>query len=306
MVHEHSYNGSRWIELVTPTKEELKSVLSDYNIDPVVAHELTSPSPKSHIHIGDEYIYMVLHFPVFKHSHSNHEDHLQEVDFLITKDYLLTATYDAVDSLHKFSKELEVGSILKRGIEQGNHHDLFFAMFSVIYGSLVDEVYYIEDRLSEVEKKIFSDQEKEMVFELSTVGRQVLDFKKTLALHKPILETFRDEAGDMLGDAIIHDARQVLSEYFRIRQMVQSSFEAVHELRETNNSLLTTKQNEIVQILTVTTFIVAPLGLVAGIFGMNSTNLPFIGSPYDFLIILGIMLVATLGMYAFFKYKKWL
>lgn len=306
MVHKHTYNGTHWIELLTPDKEELKSVMAEYHLDPVVAHELVSPSPKSHIEIGDGFIYIVMHFPVFKHSHSNPGEYRQEIDFLITKDYLLTATYDTVDALHKFSKELEVGSILKKAIEQGDQHDLFFTMFFRIYTFLLDEIYYMEDRLSEIEQGIFKGNEKEMVQELSTIGRQVLDFKKVFVLHKPVLETLRDEAPEILGEKFSKQIKDLQNEYYRIRQMVNSLSESVTELRETNNSLLTAKQNEIVQILTVTTFIIAPLGLIAGMFGMNSKNLPFIGSPYDFLIILGIMLGATVGMYAFFKYKKWL
>lgn len=306
MVHKHSYNGTHWIELVTPEKSELTAVMAEYEIDPVVAHELTSPSPKSHMEIGDGYIYIVMHFPVFKHSHSNPGEYRQEIDFLITKDYLLTATYDTVDSLHKFSKELEVGTILKKEIEDGDQHDLFFTLFLRIYSFLLDEIYYMEDRLGEVEQGIFKGNEKEMVLELSQIGRQVLDFKKVFVLHKPVLEMFRDEAPEILGSRFSKQVKDLLNEYYRIRQMIQSLSESVTELRETNNSLLSTKQNEIVQVLTITTFIIAPLGLIAGIFGMNSRNLPFIGSPYDFLIILGIMLVATFGMYTFFKYKKWL
>ena len=82
--------------------------------------------------------------------------------------------------------------------------------------------------------------------------------------------------------------------------------EYLKELRETNNSLLTTKQNEIMKILTVTNFIFLPLALIAGIFGMNSKSTPIINMPHDFYIILGIMGGLMVTMFSYFKWKKWL
>jgi len=307
MIRKHTYNNTLWIELLTPSKEEVQKIMSEYNIDPIVAHEMTSPSPKSHIEVEDEFIYMVMHFPVFKHSHTNKGEFRQEIDFLLTKDFLLTVTYDSVDSLHKFSKELEVSSILKRNIERGTQSDLFFTMFSKIYNFLLDEIYYIEDRISDTEHKIFQGREKEMVFELSLIGRQVLDFKKIFVLHKPVLETLRDSSGTLLGNDFSKQTHEILNEYYRIRQMIKSSSESISELRETNDSLLATKQNEIIQILTAITFIIGPLTLITGVFTINSPNVPIVGTTeYDFLIILGIMLVATFSIYLYFKYKKWL
>jgi magnesium transporter len=78
------------------------------------------------------------------------------------------------------------------------------------------------------------------------------------------------------------------------------------ELRETNNSLLSTKQNETMKTLTVLTFLFLPLSFVAGLFGMNTMNNPIVGNQFDFWIILAIM--AFLGMVSllYFKRKDWL
>jgi magnesium transporter len=58
--------------------------------------------------------------------------------------------------------------------------------------------------------------------------------------------------------------------------------------------------------LTIFSVIVFPLTLLAAIFGMNTTYLPFIGKPYDFWIIAGIMIGGTVLMIAVFKIKKWI
>ena len=82
--------------------------------------------------------------------------------------------------------------------------------------------------------------------------------------------------------------------------------EYLDELRSTNDSLLSTSQNEVMKILTVTNFIVLPLSLIAGIFSMNTLTTPVVGHSYDFAIVLIMMLLLAGGMFIFFRLKKWL
>ena len=77
-------------------------------------------------------------------------------------------------------------------------------------------------------------------------------------------------------------------------------------LRETNNSLLTTKQNEVMKVFTIMAFVIFPLSLVAGIFGMNTAYIPIVGLPGDFWMVMGIMVVLGVLFLSFFMYKKWL
>jgi magnesium transporter len=80
----------------------------------------------------------------------------------------------------------------------------------------------------------------------------------------------------------------------------------LHEVRETNNSLLTTKQNEVIKVLTMSSLIIFPLTFFAALFSMNTKFNPIIGHPFDFWILFSVMTFFTLCMLGMFKYKKWL
>ena len=77
-------------------------------------------------------------------------------------------------------------------------------------------------------------------------------------------------------------------------------------LYDNNVTVLNIKQNEAMRILAIMAFVTFPLVLFASLFGMNAVSTPIIGHKYDFWIIIGVMLAATIGMFAFFKRKKWL
>ncbi|MEK7166472.1 MAG: CorA family divalent cation transporter, partial [Patescibacteria group bacterium] len=92
----------------------------------------------------------------------------------------------------------------------------------------------------------------------------------------------------------------------KIDNNTESNIESLRELRDTNNSLLTTKQNEITKTLTVMAFIILPLSFISSIYSMNTSFVPLIGQKNDFWIVMGIMAAVGIIIFLVFKGKKWL
>src|SRR5210317_1659031 len=118
MLTRYKHRNLTWIDLESPTQEEVRNIMSEFSINPLAAEELLTPTLKPKVDQYDNFIYLILHFPAFKHSHSEGQN--QEVDFIIGKDFLITTRYDTVDPIHKFSKVFEVNSILDRS-DMGAH-----------------------------------------------------------------------------------------------------------------------------------------------------------------------------------------
>jgi magnesium transporter len=64
--------------------------------------------------------------------------------------------------------------------------------------------------------------------------------------------------------------------------------------------------NEIVKLLTIISTIFIPLTFIAGVYGMNFRHMPELEWQWGYFSVLGVMLVAALGMLAFFRRKHWL
>ena len=80
----------------------------------------------------------------------------------------------------------------------------------------------------------------------------------------------------------------------------------VVELRETNNSMLSAKQNEIMKNLAVIGSVLFPLTIIGQIFGMSIHYFPLIDNPYAFWIILGFMAIVMVLTLVYAKVKKWM
>ena len=306
MINTHKYNGETWVDIDNGTPEEIHELMNTYDIHPFVAKELTSATPKPRIEFHDKYIYCILHFPVFKHSHA--EGKSQEIDFIIGKDALITARYDTIDALHKFSKDLEVHEILEKNGDKKKAHDhiLLMRMLRELYNSLFEELEYIDDITDNITTDIFKEKEKEMVVAISEVTRTLLDFKRITDLHHKILESLRDHGGRIFGEDFSREIESILVEYIKINTTIKSNLEMLRELRDTNNSLLTSKQNETVKQLTVLGGILLPMNLLSWIFAMRTGGVPLEHNPNGFWIVIISMLAYGLIALLYAKHKRWI
>jgi Mg2+ and Co2+ transporter CorA len=98
----------------------------------------------------------------------------------------------------------------------------------------------------------------------------------------------------------------LLAEYEDVNEIAVNVHELMLELRETNDSLLSAKQNEIMKNLTLMAFITFPLSLFVAILGLRAAHTPFVNGAYGFEIIISLTIIAVAFMLWFFKKKNWL
>ena len=303
MFKKQSYKSVTWIDSEIPTKDEARELMEEFGLSPEVAQDILLPTFKDKIVPYNDYIYLVLHFPAFKHTHN--KSHRQEIDFVVGKDFIITNRYEGIDAMEKYAKIFEVNSILDKKEGDIGPGELFLAMIETIYQSLSDELDSINYLLREAEKNIFAGKEREMVFELSRVGREIINFNHIITPHGNILETLKQHSEKILGKPFALEIDEIINEYYKISKTLENVTEVLKELRDTNDSLLSTKQNETMKILTVFTFFALPFTIITGFFQMNTKYTPFVNSNNDWYFIVGFEIIVLIIVYIIAKKKKW-
>ncbi len=228
MINTHTYGGETWVDIDSGTPEEIHGIMDTYHIHPFVAKELTSVTPKPRVEFHKDYIYCIMHFPAWKHTHG--KDKNQEVDFINGKDTLITARYDTIDAFHKLGKDLEVDEILygseknkdvsKNSDKKKYTHFIFTTMLRGLYTSLFEELEYVDDMTEAITSKIFKGKEREMVARISEVTRTLLNFKRVTDMHREILETLRSRGIEMFGENFGYDLESIILDYTKINTTI--------------------------------------------------------------------------------------
>ncbi|MBI2048588.1 MAG: magnesium transporter CorA family protein [Parcubacteria group bacterium] len=292
-----------WIDLESPTQAEVRGLVKEFGIAAAVAEELLLPTVRPRVELYDDYMYAILYFPSLRHARGTHE---QELDFVVGKNFIITTRYDSIDPLHKFAKVFDVSTLIDSETTDMHGGHIFYFLLRKMYKSIEQEINVVHDALRDIEKHIFRGQERDMVVSLSHAGRVLLDLRQVLEPHRDILRDIEARAPALFGNQFTHFLRNISNEYYRVHNHIMRQVESLHELRETNNSLLTTKQNDVIQRLTVMAFLTFPLALIAAVFGMN-VEYPFLASnPHSFWVVLSLMVAVAIMMFAYFKRKGWL
>ena len=152
---------------------------------------------------------------------------------------------------------------------------------------------------------MFEGRSQEVVRDISNVKQEIISYRKiikperaTLRLLERKVERFLPEDLELYFDDIV-DASE------RIWDLLDNFKEVVEALEDTNESVISHRQNDVLRILTVVSVVLLPLTLITGIFGMN-VRFPGWETATAFWVIAGAMLALAVGLIAFFRYKRWL
>lgn len=304
MVSTYKYKNLTWIDLESPTSEEVKFLMHKYFIHPLVAEELLKPTFRSKADIYKNLIYLILHFPVFDHHRKTSIG--CEIDFVIGKNFLITAHYMPIVPLYEIAKTLEASAMLKEENFTKNAGVLVFFIIKQLYNFALRQLDHIQLKINKIEENIFKGKEKDMVEAISYVRCDALDFQRAIHAHENVLNSFEMAGQKFFGADFIHYTNNIMGELMMVKNLLNNCKETIESLQDTNDSLLTDNANDTMKTLSILAFLTFPLMLVAALFSMDAQFTPIVGVKGDFWIIVGMMLVGVLGMIVIFKRKKWL
>ena len=163
----------------------------------------------------------------------------------------------------------------------------------------------IGHKLDSIEDDIEDRRFEEIVRDISRAKQEIISFRKIIKPQRPTLrllerkiERFLPEALELYFDDIV-DASE------RIWDLLDNYKEVVEALEDTNESVISHRQNDVLRVLTVFSVILLPLTLISGIFGMN-VDFPGFGTAEAFWAIIGFMVATILALIGFFRFKRWL
>lgn len=303
MMTRHTYGEMTWVDLEAPGRDELSAVMNEFGIASEIEEEIVRPTPYPLFASMTGYVYLILHFPTAdtKGGAKN-----QEVDFIVGRDFIVTVRYELIGSIHHLHKAFEAEALLGAPKKTNAGSFVVERILRRLYASMREEVEGVSEKLERVERDIFSGKERETVRTISEIGRVLLRFDTSLVRHAEPLGLFLEAlaAPSHFGRSFTTIASRIESERAHAEALV-SSFRAVaRELRETNDSLLSTSQDDTMKVFTAITVILLPMTLIAALFGMHTSYEPILGRPNDFWVVLVILVAVGIITGVILKLKK--
>jgi magnesium transporter len=307
MITKFKQKNLTWIDIEKPNRNEIIEISEEYKIPKIISEELLTETLKSKVDFyeKEDMIYLVMHFPFIDPKERIVVE--KEIDFIISKDFLITTHYQTIDPFFDFSKIFENESVLERNNVNQNPGYLFFYILKHLYKYLDNQLDGVAVNLEKIENDIYNGKERDALNSISYTNRKIIKFKKAISFHGDIIKSLEQAGTSIFGSGFSFSMGMILSEYNKVNSTISWYKELLNDMRDTNDTLLTTKTNETIKTLTIITFMMLPITLITQVFGMNvNDEIVLIQTLPDFFVVIGAMVLTGLVMFVYFKGKKWL
>ena len=291
-----------WINVERPTERETAYLAQHYPFHPLDLDDCLSRIQRPKIDEYKDYLFLVFHFPIY--NKESRATRVSQVSAFIGENYLITLHKGELKPLVKLFKECQLDEeSRKENFSQGSGYLLYR-----ITDRLVDYCLPILNRIGanieQTEDNIFASSSMPRAIEdISILRRDVISFRRIIwpmravigSLEPKIRSFTKMDMSVYFGDMTDHADKiwDALDEYKEI----------IEGLNDTYDSLATNRTNEVMRMLTVIATILLPITVIASIYGMNITTLPFLTSKYSLIFVFFIMLIVIGGMLFFFRRK---
>ena len=99
--------------------------------------------------------------------------------------------------------------------------------------------------------------------------------------------------------------RDALDHSIEINESLHIQREMAFSLMEMYMSSVSNRMNEVMKVLTIMASIFIPLTFIAGVYGMNFSNMPELSWKYGYFLVLALMMCIFIALVIYFKRKRW-
>jgi magnesium transporter len=293
-LNELGFDDVIWIDLFEPTGEEKRSVeefLETTLQSRAQAEEIESSSRYSETETS---IFANTNFLIPGPDDYN----METVSFIISEGILVTIRQVPLRTCTDMQRRICYSSKL---YPTGYH--ILVAILESRIDLDADMIELMSKEIAQFSKRVSVGEDVNEEFLLDITQLQ----ENTMLVRENVIDKQRMLSAILKSDKFPRDVHAKLNVLIKdissLLNHTNFSFERLEYLQNTVLGLINLDQNKIMKVLTFVSLLFMPPTLISGIFGMN-VGLPIFDSKWDFLFIVGIMLVSVLvASYVFKRHK---
>ena len=285
MIRELKINWIKWIDAVWLKANDIKKVLSKYDIHELDLEACIEWNQKARLDNYDDYSFLISHFPKYNKNKKIYE--LNEFNIFLGKDFLITirnSTGTHVNKIFEYYSELKI-TTKKKDIKVTTGY-ILYEITQVMLEKMFRVWNNINSDVKKIEEKVFDwEDSSALVKDIMIKKRNIITlkhmFKPQVVVLKQLeyivnktykweMEVYFEDLEDKL-DQIVNEIA-ILQEY-------------IESIEDAFKSMLDIKTNFVMKILTVFSAFMLPLTLVTSFYWMN-VDLPYSDNIYFVVLLL--------------------
>ncbi len=270
-----------WVDVEAPDEAALRSLMERFDLDPVAIEDALDPALFPRFEDFGHFVAVALR------GVSTSDQRVDSTPLLsfVATDFLVTVHQEPLPGL-----DFVVQTALTHGPTAEGGPDRMLGRLADVasrrYEPLLNE---IEGLLLTCEGRAIAG-ESGAVRMLQPVRRQVNTLRPIIRAQRSVLQSIVYSDSDLISERARRRLTDVLERHARMEESLELARVTANSIVELHRGTVAETTNEIMKVLTVFSATLLPMTLIAGIYGMNFTNIPELDYRYGYPLTIGIML----------------
>jgi magnesium transporter len=294
--------GLLWVNMEKPTAEEEALLSEVFHFHHLAIEDCISQGhhlPK----IDDyrDYLFIITHG--ISHGSPQTQLRTSELHMFLGRNYVVTVHWAQLRGVASVRERChEDMSLLERGSD--------FLTYTILDAQVDDFMPVLDrlsERISEIENEALQNPTQKVSARILHFKRDVSTLKRIAAPQLEITNRLSRKEFSIINEPMLIYFRDIYDHLARVENLTESLMNLGEGVLNTYLATVSTRQNEVMKVLSIVASIFLPLTLLASIYGMNFRNMPELQWHYGYYGIWAVMVVIGAGLFTYFKIKrKWL
>ncbi len=284
-----------WVDVLAPRIDDVREFLESLELHPAITAACTNASDAPRVIVLERFL-----FAAFPFIRGNNETSC--LRFLCGPTAIVTMHADALPEVAEVAADLQEDLRL---VQPNIGALLFQILDAVLHGIPPIHLELRSDLDAAMEEMERADGAISSA-DLVTLKRRATRLSNALEDHLYcIRELHAAESKALPLRTMRRQFQELLSTLERGRAMVSRLEDRIRDLRQSQANLMQETTNRRLNVLAILSSIYMPATLIAGIYGMNFTNIPIQQVPYGYLLVMLLMCALVAGQMLFFWKRGW-
>ncbi len=295
--------GLTWVHLDNPDEEAATALAERFGWHALDVEDVLSKRQRPKVDEYPDYLFVVLHFPFY--DKNVQRLNAAELDAFLGPDYLVTLpNVELLPVTRLFTRCRDVEELREDLFAKGSGR-LFYEVLDDLFDYCFPILDKIGHKLDSVEDEMFEERAEEIVRDISNVKQEIISYRKIIKPQRATLRVLERHVVRFLPESLELYFDDIVDAAERIWDLLDNYKEVVEALEDTNESVISHRQNDVLRVLTVFSAVLLPVTFLASVFGMNVLY-PGEGTVEAFWVIIAAMAIIIGGLVTFFRLKRWI
>jgi magnesium transporter len=297
--------GFVWIGLHEPDQEQITGIADVFGLHELAVEDAVHAHQRPKLERYDDTLFMVLKTVRYLGDASAGAQEVVEtgeVMVFLGRDFVITVRHGEHSALHDVRQRLEADpEQLALGPSAVLH-----AIADRTVDAYLAVTAAIEDDLDELEREVFTPRSAPDSERIYAMKREVLELRRAVVPLGGPLRKLTEGYSALVPHDVRSYFRDVDDHLVTVTERIAAFNELLTTLVDAALAKITMQQNGDMRKITSWVAIVSVPTAVAGIYGMNFTDMPGLGWHYGFTALLTLTAVACLLLFRVFRRNEWL